>query len=32
MQTLDQALKKLVARGDIEAEEARRCAVNKEIF
>ncbi|MBL4741425.1 MAG: twitching motility protein PilT [Idiomarina sp.] len=32
MQTLDQALKKLVARGDIEREEARRCAVNKEDF
>ena len=32
MQTLDQALKKLVARGDIEVEEARRCAVTKEDF
>lgn len=32
MQTLDQALKKLLARGDIEAEEARRCAVTKEDF
>jgi len=32
MQTLDQALKKLLARGDIEAQEARRCAVNKEEF
>lgn len=32
MQTLDQALKKLLARGDIEVEEARRCAVNKEDF
>ena len=32
MQTLDQALKKLLARGDIEAQEARRCAVNKEDF
>lgn len=32
MQTLDQALKKLVARGDIDTEEARRCAVNKEDF
>lgn len=32
MQTLDQALKKLLARGDIEPEEARRCAVNKEDF
>lgn len=31
MQTLDQALKKLLARGDIEAEEAR-CAVTKEDF
>ncbi|RXS42369.1 type IV pilus twitching motility protein PilT [Idiomarina sp. 29L] len=32
MQTLDQALKKLVSRGDIDAEEARRCAANKEDF
>lgn len=32
MQTLDQALKKLLARGDIEAEEARHCAVTKEDF
>jgi twitching motility protein PilT len=32
MQTLDQALKKLVSRGDINAEEARRCAANKEDF
>ncbi|RUO72772.1 type IV pilus twitching motility protein PilT [Idiomarina seosinensis] len=32
MQTLDQALKKLVARGDIEVDEARRCAVTKEDF
>lgn len=32
MQTLDQVLKKLVSRGDIEVEEARRCAANKEDF
>ena len=32
MQTLDQSLKKLLSRGDIDREEARRCAANKEDF
>ncbi|MAD53772.1 MAG: twitching motility protein PilT [Idiomarinaceae bacterium] len=32
MQTLDQSLKKLLSRGDIDKEEARRCAANKEDF